>query len=61
MKLTGEAEWTTSVNRIQVECECGNKFFVRSDRWQGECPECGNADSLRRMRAAETVAKGIRL
>lgn len=43
------AQWTPKINLLWIECECGNLFRRRADRWQVRCM-CGKVAHLADMR-----------
>jgi len=42
--------WHRDVNRLIVECECGNLFAHRTDRFSARCPECGRRTTINALR-----------
>lgn len=49
MKIT-DAKWTPKINKLEIQCECGNVFWVRADRWFPTCPSCKDTGNLTKMR-----------
>lgn len=45
------ATWAPDVNRLKIACDCGNVFFVRSDRWTVVCPVCSKRDGIGAIRS----------
>jgi hypothetical protein len=41
-----EAVWTPIINWLIIECDCGNNFKHRSDRWWPVCDFCGRKENL---------------
>ena len=49
MKLIG-SKWTSGVNMLFIECDCGYRFYTRADRWKVSCDECGKESHLGTIR-----------
>lgn len=51
-----DARWTPRVNMLMIECNCGNRFEHRADRWIVKCMNCMRQDHLQRMRTLKLIA-----
>ena len=52
MKLL-DVFWTPTINKYQVECDCGEVFSHRVDRWRIRCPWCSRSTDVEELRAQE--------
>lgn len=45
-----DVKWTPQVNKLLIQCGCGNTFWNRIDRYKVRCPQCGCVDNQDRLR-----------
>lgn len=58
MKIVG-AWWTSVVNQLKIDCDCGEAFYHRADRWRVKCPICGRLADLGDLREAYVHANEV--